>query len=228
MIQPHMSVSEALTYIGNLSEPSKMPWYSYNLPATACKAGAKLAQVKGSVCHGCYAYKGNYAWPIVKNAMARRLASLTDLKKWKMAMIIVLKDKARDRKIVGEPYKYFRWHDSGDIQSLQHLSAINFIALSCPEIKFWLPTHEYGMVRRFIWLYGSFASNLTVRISDAMVDGISTRIGIDGKILPTSGVKTHLSADAPLACPARFQGHKCLDCRRCWDQNTAHVDYPKH
>jgi len=224
-----MTPQEAWTYVGGLSKPSKMPWYSYNLPATACKTGSKLAKIQGAVCHDCYAFRGNYVWPVVRNAMAKRLASLYDLVCWKKAMIVVLKDKARKRKPFNEPYKYFRWHDSGDIQSLEHLVTINSIAFSLPAIKFWLPTHEYGMVREFIRLYGGFAENLTVRMSAAMVDGPTPSISISrGVMLPTSGVRSTLPIDSIYACPARFQDHKCLDCRHCWQNSVQHVDYPKH
>jgi hypothetical protein len=50
-----------------LSFPSKMPCASVGLPAiVACRTGAKLAQVPGSVCSGCYAMKGNYRFSNVK------------------------------------------------------------------------------------------------------------------------------------------------------------------
>ena len=42
---------------GSLSKPSKMPGWSIGLPAKECKTGAKLQQVKGSVCFDCYALK---------------------------------------------------------------------------------------------------------------------------------------------------------------------------
>ena len=31
---------------GGLSKPSKMPGYAYNLPATECKVGSKLLQLR--------------------------------------------------------------------------------------------------------------------------------------------------------------------------------------
>ena len=40
-----MNASNRKIITGGLSKPSKMPGYAYNLPATECKVGAKLAKV---------------------------------------------------------------------------------------------------------------------------------------------------------------------------------------
>ena len=55
-----MLIKEADKIIISLSKPDKMPGFAYGLPAPACKTGAKLVKVPGSVCSGCYALKGNY------------------------------------------------------------------------------------------------------------------------------------------------------------------------
>jgi hypothetical protein len=44
---------------------------------------------------------------------------------------------------------YFRWHDSGDLQSLQHLLDIVRIAEQLPNVSFWLPTKEKGLVYKY-------------------------------------------------------------------------------
>ena len=95
--------------VGGLSKPSKMPGPAYNLPAYKCITGQKLAKIPGSVCFGCYALKGRYRFRPVKSAMERRLEALKD-PGWVDAMIQLIK-----------PHKEFRWHDSGDLQSLEHL-----------------------------------------------------------------------------------------------------------
>ena len=55
-----MLKKQAREITGGLSKPSKMPGPAHNLPAQACKTGAKLVNVPGSVCAGCYALKGRY------------------------------------------------------------------------------------------------------------------------------------------------------------------------
>ena len=107
-----MLKKEANIIVGGLSAPGKMPCPSINLPATACKTGQIMARVPGTTCHGCYAMKGRYRFPNVKEAMDRRLQALSD-SRWVRAMVVLMKDR-----------KHFRWHDSGDIQSAWHLKRI--------------------------------------------------------------------------------------------------------
>ena len=111
-----MLKKEASQIVGGLSTPGKMPCYSINLPATACKLGSILARVPGTTCHGCYALKGRYRFKTTKRAMARRLRAL-DHEAWIPAMTAL---------ITG--HKYFSWHDSGDLQGPQHLKNIFEVA----------------------------------------------------------------------------------------------------
>jgi hypothetical protein len=55
-----MNKKEAKEITGGLSAPGKMPEGSYNLPASACVTGAKLREIPGTPCYGCYAFKGRY------------------------------------------------------------------------------------------------------------------------------------------------------------------------
>ena len=74
-----MNTKKALEIIGgSLSKPSKMPGWSIGLPAKECKTGAKLQQVKGSVCFDCYAMKGCYVFKVVQDAQYRRLRAIKD------------------------------------------------------------------------------------------------------------------------------------------------------
>ena len=126
----NMKVKEAIEITGGLSKPSKMPGPAYNLPAAACLTGAKLVKVAGSTCSGCYALKGRYRFGNVQKALNRRLKALED-PRWVAGMITLIQ---------GRPV--FRWHDSGDIQSAQHLKNIFEICNATPETLHWLPTRE--------------------------------------------------------------------------------------
>ena len=110
-----MKTDEALKIIGgSLSKPSKMPGWSIGLPAKECKTGGKLQAVKGSVCFDCYALKGCYVFKVVQDAQYRRLAALKS-PDWVQAMAHLINSKKPD---------VFRWHDSGDVQDLDHLQKI--------------------------------------------------------------------------------------------------------
>ena len=125
-----MKKSEAKEITGGLSKPSKMPGPAHNLPAVACKTGAKLVKIPGSVCAGCYALKGRYRFKNVQAALQRRLRALED-PRWVSAMVTLIKDQ-----------DWFRWHDSGDIQSLEHLKNIFEVCKQTPNTQHWMPTRE--------------------------------------------------------------------------------------
>ena len=198
-----MLKKEAKEITGGLSAPSKMPGPAYNLPAQACITGAKLVKIPDSVCAGCYALKGRYNFRNVRLALARRLESLQH-PQWVQAMTVLIK---------GEPW--FRWHDSGDIQSSWHLKQIFEVCNRTPETSHWLPTREV----KFLPLnHDSIPKNLIIRVSSHRIDQAPV------KFWPwTSTVST-----GSFTCPASKQGNECKSCRNCWDRKVDNVIYPKH
>ena len=199
-----MLKKEASQIVGGLSVPSKMPCYSINLPATECKTGAKLARVPGTTCHGCYALKGRYRFKTTKRAMARRMRALTH-PLWIQAMTAL---------ITG--HKYFRWHDSGDLQSVQHLKNIFEVAKATPGTRHWLPTREHSLLK--LMDPDIIPTNLVIRLSATKVDGRAP-----GWWPWTSTVNT-----VSKTCPAPDQGGKCRSCRACWSRDIPNVTYAKH
>ena len=193
---------EAEKITGGLSAPGKMPEGSYNLPARACQTGAKLRQIPGTPCYGCYAFKGRYNFSNVKDALTRRLESLTH-PQWIRAMTVLIKGK-----------KHFRWHDSGDIQSVKHLIKIFEVCKNTPSTKHWLPTQE----RKYLPL-GSYPDNLTIRLSNAKNNTAPGQAWTHWSTVVDKG--SH-------SCPASSQGNKCGTCRACWSRDVKHVTYPKH
>lgn len=199
---------------GGLSEPSKMPCFSYSIPASKCITGGKLHRVENSVCSNCYAEGGFYLMPNTREALNRRFQSLSN-PLWVSAMVQSIR--------LNEKSGFFRWHDSGDIQSVTHLRMICEVCEQIPEVNFWLPTREYSLVESYLQQFGSFPSNLTVRLSAYLVgnDGpvsIAKRLG-----LTVSGVK-----EAGFNCPASKQGNKCGNCRLCWNKSHFSVNYHLH
>ena len=197
-----MKVKEAKEITGSLTRTSKMPGLSYSLPAWECKTGAKLRNIPGSVCAGCYALKGNYTrYPAIKAAQYVRLEALKD-QRWIAAMVA---------QIIRQ--KYFRWHDAGDVQDLQHLEKIFEVCRLTPDTKHWMPTRE-------AWTKDHLASkpdNLVIRFSPPM-------IGQKNMTWPNSPMVVLKDA----SCPAPSQGGKCGDCRQCWDPAVQVVSYGKH
>ena len=158
-----MLKKEATQITGGLSAPNKMPGPSINLPTDACIVGTMLRDVKGSTCEGCYAHlRGRYRFPNVQAALKRRLAKLHD-PRWIAAMVTLINGRHWQK-----PEPVFRWHDAGDLQSVQHLKNIFEVCKQTPDTAHWLPTRE----ARFLKLMDPAVvpKNLKIVLSDHMND----------------------------------------------------------
>ncbi len=202
-----MKIKEAEAITHTLSKPGKMPGFAYSTPAHECKTGTKLRAVAGSVCANCYAYKrGRYRFQNVIDAQYKRFRSLTH-PKWVEAMAAQINSKK---------VKYFRWHDSGDVQNLDHLRRIYEVCRLTPSVKHWMPTRE-AWTKDYIV---EAPDNLVVRFSIPMVDQAA------GDSWPNTSTVSTKKID--VTCPAPLQGNQCKDCRACWDKSVSNVCYGEH
>jgi len=191
---------------GSLSKPSKMPGHAYGLPAKECKTGSKLAKREGTTCSSCYALKGCYVFKVVQEAQYKRLAAIRH-PLWTIAMAAQINSKK---------VKYFRWHDSGDVQDLKHLAKIFKVCTLSPDVQHWMPTRE-AWVKKYI---NRAPRNLVIRFSATMVD----------QEAPASWPHTSTVVTNPIlaTCPAPKQDNACKDCRACWDPSVKNVAYAAH
>jgi len=207
-----MNTKEALKIVGGLSKPSKMPGWAYGIPAAECKTGELLRDVEGSTCEGCYALKGCYVFEVVKAAQYRRLESIQD-PRWVDAMAMLINSKKS---------KWFRWHDSGDVQDEAHLMKIFEVCELTPDTRHWLPTREAWTKKHL----RNKPKNLVLRFSMPMVDQAPAK--------SWPNVSTVMSKDqqwfgaTSVACVAPDQDNECRDCRACWDPSVKNVTYWKH
>ena len=199
-----MKTTEAWALVGGLSKPSKMPGWSIGIPAKECKTGSKLRQVKGSTCYNCYALKGCYVFKVVQDAQYKRLEAIKN-PLWVAAMTILINSKKS---------KWFRWHDSGDVQDLNHLNKIYDVCRLTPGIKHWMPTRE-------AWIKDHLSNkpnNLVIRFSAPMVD----------QAAPASWPNSSEVVTAGATCPAPSQDGQCKDCRNCWNKEIKNISYGQH
>ena len=199
-----MNTKEAWTLVGGLSKPSKMPGWSIGIPAKECKTGKKLRQIKNSVCEGCYALKGCYVFKVVQEAQYKRLEAINH-PDWVLAMATLINSKKPD---------VFRWHDSGDVQDLDHLNKIFEVCRLTPSKRHWMPTRE-------AWIKDHMhkaPANLVVRFSSPMVD--------QGPV--KSWANTSTVSTKSRSCPAPDNNNECGDCRACWDPLVKNIEYGKH
>ena len=212
-MQQIKTIKQALDIIGGLSAPSKMPCPSYSISAKRCITGSKLAKIEGTVCHNCYALKGNYVRyaKTIDTAHERRYQALSNPQWIEAISFIINKQKL----------EYFRWHDSGDIQSFQHLLNIVSVADNCPNTQFWIPTKESNLVKQYLDNFGDFPSNLIVRVSATKRDSKPPKFQFTSTVhLANSAIGTE--------CPSYKQAGKCLDCRNCWNKSISNISYKYH
>jgi hypothetical protein len=199
-----MNTKEAWALIGGLSKPSKMPGWSIGIPAKECKTGKKLRQIKNSVCEGCYALKGCYVFKVVQEAQYKRLEAIQH-PDWVLAMATLINSKKPD---------VFRWHDSGDVQDVDHLEKIFKVCKLTPDKRHWMPTRE-------AWIKDHMhkaPANLVVRFSSPMID--------QGPV--KSWANTSTVSTKSRSCPAPDNNNECGDCRACWDPLVKNIEYGKH
>ena len=201
-----MDIKTAKEITGSLSKPSKMPGWSYGLPAKECKTGGKLQKVPGSTCYDCYALKGCYVFKVVQDAQYYRLKAIKN-RLWVQAMALQINNKRS---------KEFRWHDSGDVQDLKHLAKIFKVCKLTPSVDHWLPTRE-AWVKKFI---PAAPDNLNIRFSMPMIDQEAAGGWNNTSTVVTDKTKAN--------CPAPQQGNECKSCRACWDKSIKNIAYLAH
>ena len=213
-----MTKTQAAIACGTLTSTSKMPCKSYSLPTEACVTGFKMSKIEGSICSKCYANNGFYKMyeNNIKPAQFSRLDSITG-EYWVSGMVSHIgKDE------------YFRWHDSGDLQNLEHFEKIVAVCIATEFCKHWLPTREYNIIKAFIEKHGkdSIPKNLIVRLS-AMYPDKPVQIPASLYNVPSitaSNVHTKTPIGSP--CKAPSQDGACLNCRECWTDSV--VSYALH
>ncbi len=190
-----------------------MPCHGYALPAQRCRLGSFLQQLPKAVCHFCYALRGRYVFPKVRAAMEKRFQSLSH-PLWAEAIGTLIHRS-------GE--RYFRWHDSGDLQGLEHLGKIIQVCRNLPKVKFWLPTREYHTVYAYRRIGGRIPPNLCIRLSAHIIDGkLPLEYGLPVSIASSSEQAVPSGSHI---CPAPRQQNQCGSCRACWNPTVKIVSY---
>ena len=218
--EPIKTIKHAEQYTSTLSRPSKMPGWSYSIPAESCKVGSKLWKIKGSVCNNCYARAGRYQFPNVQTALASREALMKEEPRWVEAMSFLINKRHKD-------VPYFRWFDSGDLQSVEMLEQIIEVCNNTPDVQHWLPTREKAIVIKYIRKGIDLPDNLNIRLSAPMVDSSQGITKVEGCTVSTVSTEDAVQPKA-WHCPSRHQAGKCGDCRACWSKDVPQVDYHKH
>lgn len=198
---------------------------SWSLPAGTSCPGAKGAEV----CEGCYAKKGMYRFPVVKNV---REHNKQDYHRddWVAEMI---KEVSK--------YDYFRWFDSGDIETPELAQRIEQVIESTPHCKHWLPTRSdkissinYHLKRPISSIYGggmSYISDLKNVALRPSADNIglnnNERPGVNSYVINPEDV-FEAKRQGIYLCPVTTDKNRksCDTCTKCY--TDAKVAYLVH
>ena len=212
-----------------LSNPSKMPCASLNIPAwrycPAAKIMMNLAKkakkaLDDVICSSCYALKGFYQMPNVAQALQAKANFITEsIKKdggdsFVAEMVRQIRAKYYNKK--GEKKKLkncdtdlFRVHDSGDLFSAKYIDCWFRICSELPDIRFWFPTREYVRQDQMPHLQKlASLKNVCLKPSAIEVDEPAPDVeGLDAGTAVYSSEEKAI-ADDHYICPATIHAHR--------------------
>lgn len=122
-----------------------------NLPALiTCKADAPCRK-------GCYACKGNFTTKCVKTGLENNLQAFIENPDYYFDKIMYT--------LKAIPYRFFRYHSSGDIVNMTYLEGMVRVAKECPSTRFLCFTKKYEIVNKWLDKNHEFPNNLIMVFS---------------------------------------------------------------
>jgi hypothetical protein len=212
-----------------LSTPSKMPCFSFNIPALKFCPAAKIVMnlakkakeaMDKIICSSCYACKGFYMMPNVAEALQNKGNFITksirenggdSFVKEMVGQITRKYYKASGEKksLKNCNTDLFRVHDAGDLFSAKYINCWIRICEALPDIRFWFPTREYVRPDQMPHLQQlALLPNTSVKPSALRLDEPAPQIkGIDaGTAVYTSEEKA--LEDNHYICPATIHAFR--------------------
>lgn len=156
--------------------------------------------------HLCYATKGNFTFPNVKESHLNNLACfINDPKQYFDDIIAYLNGLVS--------YRYFRYHSSGDIVNEEYFEGMVRVAKKCKSVKFLCFTKKFEIVNNYLAKGEKIPSNLHIVFS-----AWDKEFKVDNPYnLPMTYVDfkdTSKNPEIPeLAIPCIG---KCYECQACW------------
>ena len=168
-----------------------------NVPAgITCKCDAPCNK-KGV----CYAQKGSFNYPSVKNCYAENLR--TFIENPEQAEMDILSQMP----FIG----FCRVHASGDIVNPRYLDMLVSIAIKLPNVKFMMYTKKYELINKYVEEIGEFPENMTIIFS--AWDGYK----MDNRHnFPTSHVILKKGNEDAIPENGFLCNGECERCYKCW------------
>lgn len=189
-----MKISITNSKLGNQIPSLNLP------PLKTCRANAPCKK-------GCYALKGNWIYPNVKNSLENNLNDFLENPNQFFNDIVNYLNNGLTT------YKFFRWFSSGDIVNERFLNGMIEVAKKCKQTKFLCFTKKFEIVNNYLNNGGKIPNNLKIVFSawtkDFKVDNPHN--------LPMTYVFFKKEENNPkipsLAIPCKG---KCDECLACW------------
>lgn len=182
--------------------------YSINLPpVVTCRADAPCFK-------GCYACKGNWLFPNVKNSLQHNLEA------YKSNPTLFFESVAAQTALV----RFCRWHSSGDIVDMQYFEGMCKVARKNKETHYLCFTKKYEIINEFLSKGKRIPKNLSIVLS-----AWSNWIPENPYDLPMTYVYGKEFNNELIPKDAIPCGGKCETCQACWTlKKGQHVYFLKH
>ena len=182
--------------------------YSINLPpVVTCRADAPCFK-------GCYACKGNWLFPNVKNSLQQNLEA------YRNNPTLFFESVATQTALV----RFCRWHSSGDIVDMQYFEGMCKVARKNKETHYLCFTKKYEIINEFLSKGKRIPKNLSIVFS-----AWSNWIPENPYDLPMTYVYGKEFNNELIPKDAIPCGGKCETCQACWTlKKGQHVYFLKH
>lgn len=170
---------------------------------------------------GCYALKGNYVY---KNVTVGSWRNLYFFNSDPVGFFQTIENELAEADAL-RPWKWFRWHETGDIVNYTYFCGMVEIAKKFKHVNFMAFTKKYDIVNKYIDENGSLPKNLTIIFSIWGMYGL----GMNKHNLPCAYVNG-VGAENHIPTSARPCEGGCADCGfKCWKlKKRQSVVFGKH
>lgn len=169
-----------------------------NLPAiTTCRADAPCRK-------GCYACKGRFRFSTVQKSLEKNYSIYKKSAKAYFSQIQAY--------LTLMPYKYFRYHSSGDIVDINYLKGMIETANKCKKTIFLCFTKKFEIVNDYLANGGIIPKNLKIVFSNWGIWTCNNPYN-----LPTTWVNFSKNGlDKNIPTKAKQCNGQCATCQMCW------------
>ena len=182
--------------------------YSINLPpVVTCRKDAPCFK-------GCYACKGNWLFPNVKNSLSQNLEA------YKNNPTLFFESVAAQTALV----RFCRWHSSGDIVDMRYFEGMCKVARKNKDTHYLCFTKKHEIINEFLSKGKRIPKNLSIVFS-----AWSSWIPENPYDLPMTYVYGKEFNNELIPKDAIPCGGKCETCQACWTlKKGQHVYFLKH